>query len=142
MLLDSTGKSLAFATSHTLTITADATDVSSKDGGVWSDSEVNKISCEITSENLYTEDSYDNLFDKMSARTPIDVYFGVKKAEADATAEAPEGGWTNGTKHKKGKAIITSLTANANNGENATYSATFTGTGKLTKVSAIPVAED
>jgi len=29
--------------------------------------------------------------------------------------------------------IITSLTANANNGENATYSVTLTGTGSIKK---------
>lgn len=33
----------------------------------------------------------------------------------------------------KGKAVITSLTVNANTGENATFSATFTGTSPLVK---------
>ena len=42
MLFDSTGKSYAFATNHTLTLTAETTDVSSKDHGIWSGSEVSK----------------------------------------------------------------------------------------------------
>lgn len=138
MLFDSEGKSLAFATSHVLTITANATDISSKDGGIWGDSEVTKINWEITSENLYTEDAYDKLFDSMIARTPIDVHFGIKK-EVGSASQVGDGtgdlaNWTKGTKHRKGKAIITSLTANANTGENATYSVTLTGKGKLEKV--------
>ena len=35
MLFDAEGKSLAFATSHQLSISADAVETSSKDGGVW-----------------------------------------------------------------------------------------------------------
>ena len=139
MLFDEQGKSLAFATAHTLSISADAVDTSSKDHGVWGANEVNKITWEITSENLYTEDSYDALMTKMLNREAITVYFGTKK-ENDANKTVADGDYTNwtGAKGYTGKAFITSLTANANTGENATYSATFTGTGKLTKVDIIP----
>lgn len=141
MLFDEQGKSLAFATSHQLTITADAVDTSSKDHGIYSASEVNKISWELTSENLYTDGAYDELFDKMMARQPITVYFGTKK-ESDSDKTVADGDYDNwtGAKGYTGKVLITSLTANANTGENATYSATFTGTGKLVKVASIPVA--
>lgn len=135
MLFDAQGKSIAFATAHTLTITADAADISSKDHGIWGGSEVNKISWEITSENLYTSDAYDTLFTSMMARTAIDVYFGLK-AENDPDKTVANGdyeNWSKATGAYTGKAFITSLVANANSGENATFSITLTGTGKLTK---------
>ena len=139
MLFDESGKSLAFATNHTLSISADAVDVSSKDHGIYGASEVNKITWEITSENLYTENSYDELLEKMLERKPITVYFGTKKeSDPDKTvADGDYDAWS-GAKGYSGKVLITSLTANANSGENATYSATFTGTGKLVKVASIP----
>ena len=139
MLFDAQGKSLAFATSHTLSISADAVDTSSKDHGFWGANEVNKITWEITSENLYTEAAYDDLVDKMLAREAITVFFGTKK-ENDPDKTVADGDYTNwsGAKGSKGKVFITSLSANANTGENATYSATFTGTGKLEKVTTIP----
>lgn len=139
MLFNEQGKSLAFATNHTLSISADAVDTSSKDHGVWGANEVNKITWEITSENLYTEDSYDELLEKMLQRKAITVYFGTKaQNDPDKTvADGDYDAWT-GAKGYTGKVLITSLTANANSGENATYSATFTGTGKLSKVTSIP----
>lgn len=146
-----TGKSYAYATAHTLTITADTADTSSKDHGVWTGNEVAKISWEITSENLYTSEGFDSLFDDMIARKPIDVAFGLKQQgapdstvadgdyanwtpeyKADATGEptAPTADTTT-SKMYMGKVYITSLTANANTGENATYSVTLTGTGSI-----------
>lgn len=136
MLFDAKGESLAFATSHTFTMTGETVDISSKDHGVYTASSVNKISWEITSENLYTIDAYDNLFDNMVAREAIEVYFG-QKAENDHEKTVADGdyeNWTKGTHLKKGKAYITSLVANAGNGDNATYSLTLTGSGKIEKV--------
>lgn len=142
MLFDEAGKSLAFATSHTLSISADAVDTSSKDHGIWKANEVNKINWELTSENLYTNDAYDTLMEKMIARQPITVYFGTKK-ETDADKTVADGDYTNwtGASGYTGKVLITSLSVNANTGENATYSATFTGTGKLIKCATIPVTQ-
>lgn len=78
MLFDNDGHSYAYATNHTLTITAETTDVSSKDHGVWGASEVSKYTWEVTSENLYTTDDYDALFDKMLAGSAIVIRFGLK----------------------------------------------------------------
>ena len=142
MLFDEAGKSLAFATSHTLSISADAVDTSSKDHGIWKANEVNKINWELTSENLYTNGAYDSLMEKMVARQPITVYFGTKK-ETDPDKTVADGDYTNwtGASGYTGKVLITSLSVNANTGENATYSATFTGTGKLVKCATIPVTQ-
>ena len=156
-----TGKSYAFATSHTLTITADTADTSSKDHGVWTGNEVAKISWEITSENLYTTDGFDSLFDKMINREAIPVAFGLKqKGRADSTvadgdysnwtpdygATVPESGNPEAPSTDKatkdmymGSAYITSLTANANTGENATYSVTLTGTGSIKRATGAKV---
>lgn len=136
MLFDDQGKSFAFATSHTLSISAETADISSKDHGIWGGSEVTKFSWEITSENLYTEDNYDDLFDLMLAGEPITVRFGLK-SQNDNSLNVADGDYDNWTSknagYYEGSVVITSLSANANNGENATYSVTFTGAGKITR---------
>lgn len=135
-----TYESLAYATSHTLTINGDTTDTSSKDHGVYGSTRVNKIKWEITSENLYTSDDYDVLFDAMISRTPITVCWGGHNEDsstgtvADGDYECWTANVTNGV--YKGKVLITSLVANANSGEDATYSVTLTGTGKIEKVTS------
>lgn len=137
MLFDKQGKSFAFATSHTLSISAETADISSKDHGIWGGSEVTKFSWEISSENLYTEDNYDNLFDLMLAGEPFKVRFGLK-SQNDNSKNVADGDYDNWTSkyngYYEGDVVITSLNANANNGENATYSATFTGAGKIVRV--------
>ena len=135
------GDALAYAKNHTLTITGNTIDISSKDHGYWGASEIGNLTWEVQTENLYTEDNYDKLFDAMVTKTPVDIVF-AQAQNYDENGLAVVGGdvesWTASTTFgRKGKAVITSLTVNANNGENATYSATFTGSGPLTKVSAV-----
>ena len=138
MLFDAAGHSIAYATNHTLTISGDTQDISSKDHGVWGATSVNKISWEITSENLYTEGAFDTLFTSMVSRAPITVYFGMKDPTATGTpADGDIAYWSQYAGHTyTGKAYITSLTANANNGENATFSITLTGVGTFAKTTA------
>ena len=50
MMLFLDGQSLALATSHTLTVTADTIDISTKDHGYWGASDIGNMSFEITSE--------------------------------------------------------------------------------------------
>ena len=131
-------KSIAYATSHVLTITGNTVDIASKDHGFWGASEVGSLTWEITSENLYTQDAYDELFDAMVACTPIDVAFGKvlnydKNGIDNSTKNwAPDTTPTTGSV-KYGKAVITSLVCNANTGENATFSITLTGQGAISK---------
>lgn len=137
MLFDAQGHSIAFATAHTLSITADETNINSKDHGKWGATEISKINWEITSENLYTTAAYNSLFDKMIARGVIEVFFGLKQETGDGTvADGDYPYWTKKSTggYYKGKAYITSLTANANSGENSTFSITLKGTGKLERV--------
>lgn len=136
MLFDEAGKSIAFATSHSLSISGDAAEISSKDHGAWSGSEVNKISWEISSENLYTVEAFDKLFEKMTARKAVKVYFGLKTEDgaAQSVADGDLENWSKKTAGVyTGNVFITALNANASSGDNATYSVTLKGTGKLTK---------
>lgn len=138
MLFDSDGHSYAYATNHTFTLTAETSDISSKDHGAWGASEVSRYTWEITSENLYTEEDYDELFTAMTTGNSITIRFGLKTTPSDASLTPADGStslpyWTSQNSFYQGKAIITSLVANANNGENATYSITLTGVGSIKK---------
>lgn len=137
LMLFKGGKSIAFATAHTFSMTGNTSDISSKDHGVWGASMITNITWEITTSNLYTEEGYNELFDAMIARQPIEVVFGLK-AENDPTKTVADGDYPNWTPktsgHYKGNVYLTSLTANANNGENATFDATFSGVGKIVRV--------
>lgn len=139
MLFNNDGHAYAFATNHTFTMTAETTDISTKDHGVWGASEVSRYSWEITSENLYTVEDYDSLFTSMIGGAPINVRFGLKENPSDPTQNPADGSyvpghWVSQSSYYQGKAIITSLVANANNGDNATYSLTLTGVGSISKV--------
>ena len=139
-----TVKSLAFATSHTLSISGETTDVSTKDHGIYGATEVTRINWSITTDNLYTVSTFNDLYDRMRTRQTVEVYFCLKTpTERQGTpATVNLQGDTYDTWHPTtttgedgyyGKAFITSLDANAASGENATFSATFSGVGALSK---------
>lgn len=138
LMLFKNDKSIAYATSHTLTVNGNAIDISSKDHGYWGASEVGNISWEITSENLYTDKHYGELFDAMVSRSQLSVAFGfasnwningLSDTDTEYTLDKTKTYYT-------GKVYVTSLTANANSGENATISITLTGCGALVKTDA------
>ena len=124
------GKSIAYATSHSLTISAETNDVTSKDSGNgdWSSATVKKFSWECSTENLYSKEAYSQLYTAMIAKSPVTLVIDLKEGDT-----LQEQGWTpvaSGTGYT-GSAIITSLEMTAPDGDNATFSATFTGTGAL-----------
>ena len=139
-------KSIAYATSHTLEISADMADTSNKDEGAgdWASQEVNLLNWTATSENLFSVDgegdNFDDLFDIMIAKTPVKAVF-CKKSQADSVTQVPTGGWTESTPSAdnptyEGNVVINSLSLNAPNGEYATYTVNFTGVGALQKKTA------
>ena len=134
------GTSIAFSTSHKLSISAETVETSSKDnGGKWVAKAVRKLSWNMSTENLYSLEgagkTYDDLFTMMTGRTEIDAIFTVEKDYATKADKVPEAGWTPMTTGQyKGKVVITSLELNAPNGDNATFTASFEGVGALTKV--------
>lgn len=140
LMLFKDGVALAYATSHTLTITGNTVDISSKDHGFWGASEIGNITWEIQSENLYTDDDYNALFNAMLNKSEVTCVFGkatnydangLKPADAEQGDTRPTAWTAPTTSGYKGKAIITSLTTNANTGENATFSVTLTGKGAI-----------
>lgn len=115
----------AYATSHTLSQSAETTEVAHKtDGaGFWTSAEVNKLSWEVSSENLYTEE-----VSLPSIGSEVDIQVSYDKG-AKITAAGTQAGTATGLYY--GKAIITSININAAVSDNATYSVTLTGKGEL-----------
>lgn len=135
LMLFNNQKSIAYATAHTLTINGNTIDISSKDHGFWGASEIGNITWEITSENLYTDKYYSEIFDAMISKTPLTVAFGFASDwDVNGLQNDAEAYNLDQTKHYySGKVFVTSLTTNANTGENATMSITLTGSGALLK---------
>lgn len=142
--VDGAKKSIGFATNHTLNISAETKETSSKDsGGKWQSSEVGILSWSCSSENLYSNDQegvgYEELVELMIARKPITGVFAIEGNStnlAEGKLDAvPENGWTpKATDGFTGDMIITNIDLNAPNGDNATFKVDFTGVGALTKV--------
>lgn len=138
------GKSIAYATNHSLSISADTKETSTKDsGGLWQTSEVGMLSWSCSSENLIGDPKagigYDELFQMMVARQPITGVFALEGNSTNYAAgklnAAPTAGWTpKANDGYTGQMIITSLEKNAPNGDNATIKVDFTGVGALTKI--------
>lgn len=134
-------KSIAYATNHTLEISGETQDTSNKDEGAggWASNEVSILSWSATSDNLYSIDgqgnSFEDLFDIMIAKTPVDAIFAKKSSTA---VDVPTGGWTPSATGYKGKVVITNLSLNAPNGEYSTYTVQFQGVGALDKLPANP----
>lgn len=127
------GKSIAKAKTHTLTITSDTIDVSSKDDGFYGASIPGKINWEIAAENIYTEKAFDELYTKAQARQVFEVVFG-RVANYDTEGLGEKANWTpDSAKHTTytGKVTLTNMTLNANNGEVTSFSATLKGVGAL-----------
>lgn len=143
VMLGNPAKSVSYATNHTLNINADLTDVSNKDennsvsGATWQSQEANILSWEASTENLYSMDgrgkNFADLYDYMIAGQSIDLVLALA---SEQVADVPVSGWTqdSNTIYYKGKALVNSLQLNAPNGENASYTANFTGVSALEKV--------
>lgn len=128
---------IAFATSHSLSITVNTSEVSTKDHGDFPSVIGNNITWEITTENLYSDDAESALWAAMKTMQPVTVKFAPASNYNNATSQKGIVGvesaaeWAAGTAIASGKALITSLSVNAPSGDNATLSATFTGVGEL-----------
>ena len=144
MMLFVGGKSIAYATNHTLNISADTKETSSKDsGGKWQTSEVGVLSWTCSTENLCSDDGaglgLEELLDMMMARKPITGVFALEGNSTDyydgKLDAVPTDGWTaKAGKGYTGQMIITNVDLNAPNGDNATFKVDFTGVGELKKV--------
>ena len=131
LMLFVNGKSIAYATNHTLNLSAELADVSNKDEGSGDGKvqEVKQMSWEATTENLYSVDGYSSLFTLMTAKTPITAVF-APKTETDINV--PSGGTWTASSGYTGQVIINSISVNAQVGDYATFTVNFTGVGPLT----------
>lgn len=149
------GKAMACATNHTLSLEAEQIDVSSKDSGDWSSSMAGKLTWSISAEALMTVDdkgkleasnansqTYMTLMDALIARTPVKLIFSTVSNKPLSAADkdgnvVPAGGWkpsaTDNTDGYEGFAVITSIEANASDGDLSSYSVQFQGNGALSK---------
>lgn len=141
MLFDSEGKSLAFATSHTLNMDVEMQDINDKDAGAFGTQLPGKITWSISSDNIYSTDQYDTLSSILLGKEKIKVYFGLKSgyegsASFDPNAvvnDGTDGNWTpDSTSYVSyGYVYCNSLAVNAASGDRATFTANFTGVGPI-----------
>jgi predicted secreted protein len=127
---------LGYATTCTLSLSANTIDKSNKMSGVWSEALPGQLSWTITTSALYASEAtwgYAAMAAAMKARTPYLIRFGrVTNYDhiADYTVEANYQ-LDSSAGYEEGYAWITSVELNAGNNEVASYSVTFTGNGKL-----------
>lgn len=133
---------LAMATSLSVEISADATDISSKDSGRWASSLLGKISWTASASNLFTVADYSKLIDVMIANTPIEIVFATIKNYDTVTSGTTDSEgmftntptvWESNDDLYHGKVIVNSISLSANNGEVSSYDVSFTGVGPLQK---------
>lgn len=123
-------ESLANATNCSISMSAGVLETSSKDSGKWTDKQPGKLSWNGSSDNLYVSEDFMKLYDAFVAREPLFIAFDLAQ-NADSDSGKPSDGWQIGNSGLEGFAIITALTANAPDGDNATYNVTFDGCGEL-----------
>lgn len=130
---------VGFATSHSLSMTTNTTQVSTKDHGDFPSTIAQNITWEVTAENLYSNTGEGIYMTKMKTMQPITVVFAqasnyrndIAQGTLPMSEETNVAEWLLGQKIAEGEAIITSFSINAPAGDNATMSITLTGTGEL-----------
>lgn len=115
------GTVIAHLTSSGISVSHSTRDSSSKDSGGWKDALEGQKSWSISGEGLFAEDAsygYEDLYDAIAARTKLTVTY------SDAVA---------GDVEYSGSVYVTSLDRTDGMEESVTFSATFEGTGAITK---------
>lgn len=130
----------AMATGCTFNFTVDSFDVTSKDSGSWSASLPGTKSWDMSTDNLYCPHA-DKLLAVAMARTKLKLYWipSINTEAGNVVTHDPALTVDGETyKYYVGDAWINNFSANANNGEAANYSVSFTGTGALTASDTLP----
>ena len=127
---------IGFATSHSLSVTTNTTEVSTKDHGDYPAVIAQSISWEITAENLYSNAGELIYMQIVKDKIPVEIVFAPannydNSNEPGVIGNQKEWAFTADDAIAKGKALITSFSINAPSGDNATMSVTFTGVGEL-----------
>ncbi len=137
------GEPIAFATSHSLSKTLNTQEVTTKDHGDSTAILPTTTSWQVTCENLYSLNGYQKVNYAFRNKKEVEIYFGETTYNQTANQESIVGktatstmvyNWEPTGYGEKGKALITQLDVTAAAGENATFTATFTGSGELEEV--------
>lgn len=124
LLLKYDGKLVARAQSYSLEVSKESIDVTTLYSGDWNESISGRKSWTVSTDGLVsrpasggTETDYNSLLDDLvNTSTPVTI---ILSSEVE------------GDKYYEGDVIINSLSLSGSNGEVATFSASFTGTGAL-----------
>ena len=143
------GSPIAFATAHTLNLTRNTQEISTKDHGDATAILPTTQSWEITSENLMSTDGFATVLDAYLNSTEVTVYFGMTNYKSYSEGQEdgivgvqgvqwakeawPAQATSSNSLNLEGKGYITSASVNANAGENATMSITIQGSGKIAR---------
>lgn len=132
----SSAKSILYATSCELSLTGQIEKTIDKDSPKTGISELSSTEWTMTTNNLVSSDlvDFDTLIDKLQEGTEVTVAFCLVDNASDEGLDIV-GAWKAG-KGRWGKAVITSFSSSAPAEGKATYTATFTGNGKLKKSSS------
>lgn len=119
---------IAFSTSCSLEFTADEIDTTNKDSSGFKSITLGTRSFSLSTDALYQNEDvnsshgYKNFFDLLKNRTKIDFQFTVSNASSSDVNQ-----------EYTGSCFITSLSVQGGTEDQATYSASFTGTGEITQ---------
>lgn len=137
------GEAIAFATNHSFSKTLNTNEVATKDHGDFNAIIPGNITWEATTENLYSVDGWTAVNNAFNHKTEVQLVFGAANNYSGSVTSSQTGivgvtgasNWSPSSETgacETGKAYITSLQVTAQAGENATFTATFTGNGDLT----------
>ena len=122
-------KSIAHSKTHTLNLSRSEIDVADKDSGDMTDTEAGPLTWGISTNLTATAETHKKLVDAILANTVFELAWNMK---AEEQSSAPLEGWTPALAGGyEGKAIITSVTVTANNGEKVSLDVEFKGKGEF-----------
>lgn len=142
--IESKYTAIAAAKDCSYTVSAEMSETSSKDSGIWKDQQPTKLSWNAKSSNLLIfgdANGYDILMGKMVAMEPVKIRFSKIK-EVNSKDGIPETGWTENGNIMEGEAYVSSLELTAPDGDNASYSVSFEGAGKLGKANSVAITQN
>ena len=128
---------------YSLSKTLNTQEVTTKDHGDSTAVLPTTMTWQVTCENLYSLDGYQKLNYAFRNKLEVELYFGETTYNQTVNQESIVGktatstmvhNWEAEGYGEKGKALITQLDVTAAAGENATFTATFTGSGDLEEV--------
>lgn len=128
-----TAKTILYATSCELSITGQTEKSIDKDSPKTGITELSSTEWTMTTNNLVSSDlaDFDALIDKLQDGTEVTVAFCLVSNASDEGVDTVSA-WNAG-KGRFGKAVITNFSSSAPAEGKATFTATFTGNGKLRK---------